>query len=426
MKKNNEKENPWKPEDEMEHPNTKLEWWAVESFFETNEDKKKWSVKAVFTKWYKDKEDNGSLFNITIFDENNKKCYACRLLTKSQKLKIIKDKFDVSYKNCNIKGSYPNYNMVLINEKDDIKLELSFHSESLPRWIAQDITDGWLPAGLGSYRYGFIPKNKVSGVITFKGRKYHLNGTGYFEHIWGDFLYDTPLANIAGLKKTIPIYAKFSLKWLEEHQLKIPNSITVSSENNPSGYDWAWAVLDNGWTIFYGNILFWLMNGPAFGTLILSKDGKNYQEFTNITFNYNKTKRSKNYDFYYPTDFDINAYKGNQHIFLKFKMTCPANEYVSEFEKKGFWKGLVICEAPGLVEGSFNDECKKINLKGYAKIEPQRQVSVLGHNVLKIDIIKPPKGVGISLNLNSNFLNKKIFLIIQLVPKLLFKIKNSR
>ena len=66
--------------------------------------------------------------------------------------------------------------------------------------------------------------------------------------------------------------------WIKNQKNKITKSIQFSTCNRPPGYDWSWAVLDNGWSLFYGNIIFWITEGPAAGILIFSKDGKTYNE----------------------------------------------------------------------------------------------------------------------------------------------------
>jgi hypothetical protein len=65
----------------------------------------------------------------------------------------------------------------------------------------------------------------------------------------------------------------------------------------------------------------------------------------------------------------------------------------------------------------FEDNEKKLELEGDCKIAPQRQPSKLGHNSLEIEFIKPPKGVGISFELDSHYLKKKIFTKIKLAPR---------
>ena len=199
-------------------------------------------------------------------------------------------------------------------------------------------------------------------------------------------------------------------------KIKIPKSIKFSTENNPLGYDWAWALFDNGWSLFYGNALFWIMEGPAFGTIILTKDGKNYKEFGNIQFRYNKIKYSNNYDFYYPVELNLKAELGNEKLQLNFKMETNAGEYTHRFTGDDYFLGFVICEAPGIVDGFYFDCKKEIKLNGICKIEPQRQVSRVGHNSLKIDFLKPPKGVGITMDFDSHYFKKKIKTNIQLAP----------
>ena len=421
-----ENKNPWTPDDEREHFPSVLEWWAIESFFKSIEDGKRWSLKSVFNEWINGSKEMGSIFNMTLFDENEDKHFTYCLRNNKNKLETANNKFDVRYGDCFIRGSYPNYEMYFKDKENKIELDIKYHSESLPHWIGQDVANGWLPMGVGFYRYGFIPKNQLSGTMKIKDKMFTVKGKGYLEHVWGDFLYDNPLLNISGLKKTIPVYSKFVKWWLDNHKIKIPNSIILATENNPFGYDWAWALFDNGWTIFYGNILFWLMKGPVMGTLIFSKDGKKYKEFCNIIFHYHKISYSKNYDFCYPTEFELTARDGKEQLHLKFKITSEPREYVSKFHKGKYWLGLVISEAPGTVEGHYSNGNEIIKLSGITKIESQRQISVIGHNSLTINFLKPPKGVGVSFDLDSHYLKKKMHARLQLAPHLKIKFSSRK
>jgi len=78
---------------------------------------------------------------------------------------------------------------------------------------------------------------------------------------------------------------------------------------------------------------------------------------------------------------------------------------------------------PCRMKGIYSDDEKIIDLLGDCKHAPQRQPSKLGHNSLIIDFIKPPKGVGMSFDFDSHYLNKKMFFGLQLAPHL--KIKGS-
>ena len=417
---NKELVNPWTPEDEKEHFPSILEWWCAISFFKSIEDKKKWNLKASFAQWVEKDGKPGSILNMTLFDQDNNTHQVYFSRKDGNTLKSSKDTLDIRYDDSFIKGSYPHYKMYFNDKKNNIQFDLNYNAESLPRWIAQDITNGWLPMGLGFYRYGFIPKSNLSGKMMMNNKMFSLEGKGYFEHVWGDFSYSSPLSNLSQLHKTISVYSRLIGWWLHNHKANIPSSVIISTENNALGYDWVWSLLDNGWTLYYGNILFWIMKGPVTGTLILTKDGRRYLEFGNIHFKYNKVQYSKEYDFYYPTEIEVTGIKGEEKLHLNFKMTSEAREYVSRFTGGKYWLCFVICEAPGTVEGYYYDGKKKTKISGVCKIEPQRQASVVGHNSLQIDIIKPPEGVGISFDLDSHLIKKKIFTQIQLAP---FKIK---
>ena len=413
-----ERKNLWTFDDEKHHSNSVIEWWCPEAFFKTKKDNKRWSLNASFTDYIGNTKKPESLFKTTLFDQDTGKRYDyLKILHNELTKESLKNKdFSIKFEDSYIKGLYPNYKIYLKDPENGIALDLKFHAKAKPYWVAQKITDGWLPWGLGFYRYGFIPKCDLSGSLIFKNKVLDVEGTGYYEHVWGDFSFKNPLTLLSEFKRTASIYTKLTGWWFHNHKIKIPNSISFNSENNPFGYDWAWAVLDNGWTIFYGNIMFWIMDGPAAGTLILSKDDKTYEEFCDIKFYYNKTKYVKDYDFYYPSEFTITAKKGKEKLCLLFKMTSECRKFINKFQDSNYWRAFIISEAPGSVEGYFFDGNKKINLKGFCKIEPQRQISVLCHNSLKIDFLLPPKGFGISFDLDSHLLNKKLKSKFQILP----------
>ncbi|MCK4365175.1 MAG: hypothetical protein KAW45_03940 [Thermoplasmatales archaeon] len=423
MKRINKKLNPWTSDDEKEHFPSNIEWWCTEAFFKTKKDKKIWNLKAVLTEWCEG-SSIGSFIITTIFDQTKNKSYNYHKRDEKNKLKTDSDNFDVSFEKSFMKGLFPDYSMIFKDNKNDIKIDMKQEAISIPHWIAQDITDGWLPLGSGSYRYGFIPKTKITGTMAIKDKKYDIEGIGYIEHVWGNFEYDKIFVGIKNIPKTLKVYTKLIGWRIHELKPRIPESITFGSENNPFGYDWVWAILDNGWTVFFGNIMFWLMDGPSMGTLIISKDDETYQEYADVQFHYNHTEYAKNFDFIYPTDLTITARKGEEKFSLRFKMTCETKEYIARFPDSKYWTGFVIVESPGEVDGYYSDGKTKIKLSGICKIEPQRQVSIMGHNMLKLDFLKPPKGFGITINFDSHYFKKRLFTRIQFLPnpKMKFKI----
>lgn len=426
MKKKNQMHNTWTPEDERGDASRMLEWWATEAFFTSQQDKKRWSLKVAFSEGFVDEKHRGVVCNMTLFDQDANKQYVHYVRTPGARLQSSSDTFDVHHGDSYMKGSYPKYEMHFYDPDHEIEIDLTYHAEAWPHWVAQDVTQGWLPMGVGFYRYGFIPKIKISGILKIHGEPFTIQGYGFFEHVWGSFDYEHPFARLSGFLKAIRVYKKLGFWWLQNHTLRIPRSLQFCTENNPLGYDWVWGLFDNGWSVFYGNAMFWIMDGPAAGILIFSKDGKKYTEFCDITFHYNKIIHAKNHDFYYPTELELIAKKENETLRLTCTMTNESREYIRSVRAHMFWKGLAICEAPGVITGSYDDGTQTTLLQGVCKIEPQRELPTLGHNSLRFDFNLPPRGVGIDVALESFFFKKNIYVGLHLAPRPGLQIKMQR
>jgi len=253
-----------------------------------------------------------------------------------------------------------------------------------------------------------------------------LKGKGYFEHIWGDFFYTylTPLNR--SLLKTLSIYIKLIRWWIQNQKNKITKSIKFSTINRPLGYDWTWAVLDNGWSIFFGNIIFWITEGPAAGILIFSKDGRTYKEFGNIRFKYNKMKYIQKYDFYYPLEMEIIAKNRSEIFYLLFKNISDGFEDLREYSDGKNLLGFGICQVPCRVEGYYFNGTKKISISGNSKMEFHRSLSVYGHNSLSFDFNSSSNCFGIRSIFNSHYLGKKLDINLQFLPKPNLKIDFNR
>jgi len=302
---------------------------------------------------------------------------------------------------------------------------MKYEAKSLPHWISQDITNGKVPIGLNYYKYGYIPNNKITGTMEFQDKEYTIEGKGYLEHVWGEWSYQNPFKKFSDMKKTLGIYINLAKWWISQHNPKIPKKIAFTTENNIFGYDWAWGVFDNNWSLFYGNILFWLCSGPVFGYLSITPDGEEYWEFSDINFHYNKYVYVKDYDIYFPSDFSISARLDDRKIDLRFYLNTNSYEYIDPFKKNGFYKAFILSEMPGKMVGKYTDSTQTIKLEGDCKMMPLRQPSPLGHNKLEIDIIKPPEGVGINIDFNSHYLKKRIKSKIEFVPRPCFKFKSK-
>ena len=87
---------------------------------------------------------------------------------------------------------------------------------------------------------------------------------------------------------------------------------------------------------------------------------------------------------------------------------------------------MLELEPQGGGKGYYHDDKEQIPLTGISKIESQRQVSILGHNYLRIDILKPPDGAGFSTEIDSHFFGKKIFIQLRLIPKPILRFSCKR
>jgi hypothetical protein len=427
MKENSESQDIWSADDEKNHFPSTIEWWCMEGFFHRLSDKKRFSFKTTFTEWYELHPKNiGSLFNLSLFNRETGDHFMQYTRNENDRLVSKKDEFHVAYEECFLKGRYPLYEMKMHNRNKNIELDLQYRASSLPYWVAQKATNGHLPMGLGSYRYGFIPNGELKGCMVVDGEKFDISGFGYYEHVWGNFSYTNPFRNLSEYHKTFLTYLKLIGRQIEGVKPLFPRKLVLATENNPLSFDWAWAVLDNGWSVFYGNFLFWIMQGPVMGTLIVCKDGKQYEELKNISFKYNKTAFSKSKGFCYPTDFEITAQGKNETIHLHFVMEQQAGEYLRFFNDSTLYCGYAIVESPGTVSGIVDSKHQKTSLSGTCKIEIQRQISKLGHNSVAFDFLLPPDGLGLCVDVDSHYLTKKMNACVKLFPfpKFTFSMKD--
>ena len=403
------------------HPKEPLEWLYALGFLESVNGDKKWCFRETFKAI---RHFGKILYSTGVIDQKEKHEYFFGRWLNYKKDNTLKNGFHILDCDSYIYGNYPEYTIRFVDPENKIKGDLKYKANATPFWIAQDITGGWLPAGLGVFRYGFIPKNDIFGKLKIKDKKYDVRGKGYLEHVYGNLNYRKPVSRFSEFNRIISIYAKLITWWMGKQNVSFPRSIGFTTENTPLGYDWAWAIFDNEWSIFYGNLLFWMMDGPATGVLYLTKDDKTDIKFYNISYRYIQTKFVKDFDCLYPTEFEINAKDGKKKMYLHFKMTSKPLEAHNIFRKPIYWTGFILCEAPGYVEGYYKEGDKKIKLSGIAKLEPQRQISKFGHNSMKFNFLLPPKGVGVKFDFDFHYFKKKLSGNIQLMPRLKLKLNN--
>lgn len=339
------------------------EWWDIDAFINAG---KNYSITSSFE--YEKETPAANLF-LTIFDRDKNRYFELGSYNDDiDKLKIKGDY--IKYGKCWIKPSYPIYEAYF--ERKGVKLYIELKAESPLMRVASGITND-LPFGFGYYNYTFTSKCIAKGWIYIDGIKRNFTGIGYYEHVYGNWSYNSPLKNFSfnSLKKYINLF-----KWWKNGMNLNFKNITISS-NNPFGYDWSWGFFDNGWTIFFGNIPSWIENIPM--GIIYIYDGKKYMQFKLIKYEY------LNGEFFdeefFPRKIKIFA-NGNGTLHLIFNMSYKPHIYEDNLSSF-YWKKLFLYECPGKIYGWLNNS-KKINLNGSGEIEIERQISIFGYNLLKI------------------------------------------
>jgi len=407
--------NLWTPQEEGDHTPVMREWWTCEIMFQTLRDKRRWNLVTTFAY---EQETPSCFIQYVLFDVTSKKCVLYKECNDEiTKLYHVKNKIDLRYENLFLEGLYPRYHLHIEDSKHEFMADVEYSARSFPYWIAQKATGGNLPIGLNFYRYGFLPFCEITGTMKLGNDSQEIEGKAYLEHAWGDWSYQNPLRTVSEFHQTLKTYINLTKWWLSHHQIKIPQRLGFTSENNILGYDWVWGICDNTWSLFYGNSLFWFSEGPAFGALYLTPDGKKYWEFCDVSFKYNKVFYVKEYDIFYPSDFELVGRLEDKTIRLRFWSTTDCHEYIDPYKKKKLHTAYILSVMPGRIEGSFTDTEKTIPLQGECKMMPLRQSPILGHNAISFKILKPPQGVGLSVELDLHALQKHLFTSVQLAPR---------
>ena len=127
---------------EREHFPCAKEWWCAEGFFNTIENNKKWSFKVDLYQAMSRSKSIWSIYSITIFDLDNRKTFSYNFINDNLKLETVKDSFYVKCGKSYINGSFPTYQMNFFDPIKNINLNLKYQAESLPYFVAQQITNG--------------------------------------------------------------------------------------------------------------------------------------------------------------------------------------------------------------------------------------------------------------------------------------------
>ena len=400
----------WSPEDEGAHYPCSREWWNMDAIM-TLDIGAHWTLTSSFE--YEKETPACNLF-LTLFNLSSGASYSLGSYGDPiGTLSFEKNTVNLSYHDSWMTGSYPIYRVHF--QQLNTTVDLQFNATTPPKWVADSISNAVLPMGLGSYRYGFIPRCEVTGTMAIDNKTYSVTGTGYYEHVWGNWTYSNPLQSNTGIEETFAAYGRLGAWWLSQRS-RLPASIGLATESNMFGYDWIWASFNNGWSLFYGNIPFWVTEGPAFGILYLVSPQGRYLTFSNIEFSYNSMQYTATHDAYYPTNIELTAWHGEHHVALSCTMSCDVHTYLDTNLSSSLWRAVYLWESPGPITGVYSNESSTVPLNGTCEIEPMRQVSALGHNAFTIDALPLDKGLGVDCRIVSHFFDVALRVRLRLLP----------
>ncbi|MCK4996512.1 MAG: hypothetical protein KAR55_06450, partial [Thermoplasmatales archaeon] len=215
----------WTPEDEGDHFPCGCEWWWIYATL-TLDNGEHWDVALMFSYWMnrtKKGYDPGlSYYRVQCWNRESGDCYDLIHYDMGYPNPYFHHKkniVDLKYHNCSMKGLYPNYVIHAEDNNNNISFNLKCHADSIPLWVAEESTGGFVPYGIsGIFRYGLIPRNNVTGNISINGSNYNVTGVGYYEHQFGDMnpLNPFKIHSIKELLNITKLYSKVCSWWANE------------------------------------------------------------------------------------------------------------------------------------------------------------------------------------------------------------------
>ena len=413
-------ENPWTPEDEGDHFPCGYELWWVYAVLELEEGRY-WDVAMCFEYWM-NKTNTGyegglSFYRIQHFDRQTKKSYDnLHPDNFPGSFKLNKNCLNLTYDNNTMQGLFPDYYFHCEDDINNIIFDIECHATSLPHWVCTEPTNGVIPWGFsGTFKYGIIPSMDIKGSIVIDEVLYDVTGVGYYEHELGhiDMLNGFKPPSIKVFRETLQLYfsaAKWWLSEIRENKNEQQNFYNVSSDNL-FGWDWIWAIFDNGWSLTYFKFaVFGKVEGRTTGIMHFTKDGKKYYEIGSIYTKNMKVYYDEKADIYIPLKLELITHEGDMKLHLTFHTTTDMTKAYAKEKLCNYVYG-------GEVNGYLDDGKTNVTLNGFCSINPARYMSKSGHRSLEIKLVRPPNGLGLSFRTVSHRLGIESYFKLHLKPK---------
>ncbi|DAC72198.1 MAG TPA: hypothetical protein DSN98_06440 [Thermoplasmata archaeon] len=320
------------PIDEGAHK-SRREWWYFNVFFnDPGSDLQGYSMIVSFNKMkFLDmrfiRPDN--LF-ILLFDDSGKSYNFDTLSKRRGTLQATSNGVDVTFQNSWAKGSYPSWQVHVVNDEKGFVADLQFTADFLPVWVEGNSANLAIAKQIeGDY---YVPRCTVTGNMTLDGKQYRVGGIGYHDHVWENIF---------------------------------PRSIS-------KGWDWANLHFDNGWEMYVSKFILRTPFKLSFDSIIVSPNNRNITEFNHFDVTYTETASPKGLPFMsYPKKLHIEAKRDDMILKLDIEVynTC---ENVWKWARTGMFEG------PCYAKGTFSWSDQTVELNGYGLSEFTRVKYLFG------------------------------------------------
>lgn len=320
------------PEDEGPHPASRREWWYFNVFFnQPGTQLENYSMIISFNKMSLNdlrfvKRDN--LFVILYDDDGGNQDFSS-LDNVRGTLQANGPGVDVVFKDSWARGSYPEWDVYVVDNEKGFEAKLNFVADFLPTWVLGRSSN--LPrAGNFAGNY-YIARCIVTGTVKLDGVEYEVAGTGYHDHLWE----------------------------------------TLTRRFVTRGWDWYNIHFDNGWEIYLSQFYYRLPLNRAAPALIISPDNRNMVEFNKFTITHVETASPEgNPLMKYPLKVRVEAQRDDMKLVLDIEHVNIC-DIVWRFARIGMFEG------PVSVSGTFSWAGYTVDLEGYGMGEITRVKYIL-------------------------------------------------
>ncbi|MBN2598909.1 MAG: hypothetical protein JXA75_00090 [Candidatus Thermoplasmatota archaeon] len=322
------------PADEGFHSGSRREWWYFNVFFnDPDSDLQGHSMIISFNqmKFFDVRFLRPDNLFVLLFDDSGNSHSFSSFNKRRGTLQAANTGVDVTFENSWITGTYPFWQVHVVNNEKGFTADLEFTADFLPVWVegrSANLRIISLATG-GDY---YVPRCRVTGNLTWGGTQYQVGGIGYHDHVW---------------QSIVP-------RWVS------------------NGWDWANLHFDNGWEMYVSKFYLRTPFKLSFDSIIISPNNRNITEFNHFKVTYMETATPKGLPFmHYPKKFHVEAELDDMVLKLDIEVSTTS-ENVWRFARTGMFEG------PCIATGTFSWGKHTVELHGYGLSEFTRVKYLFG------------------------------------------------